>query len=92
MKYIVVKNEFGSDCGVIFPDTLAHKDVAHKMAAFTHLSMRPIQSAGFCGIYQGRFQVWGKSETLGIESREQDSDILNHNFKELLATETDNGG
>lgn len=75
MKYIIAKNDFGSPVCVIFPNTVIH-------ATFSR-TFRNIISAGFCSIDMDiREQkivgdTWGYSESLGLDSRPEDKDILN---------------
>ena len=56
---------------VIFPSYINHKDIGSKM------SSGEVLSAGFCQISEGKFSTFGRSQSLNLESREEDSGILN---------------
>lgn len=79
MKYIIVRDRNDEEHAIVFPDAIIHKDVAriHRAA-----DVRVI-SAGSCSIKNSPAtvsQAWGKSESLEIESRPEDTDILVKDF------------
>lgn len=72
MKYVI----FQSGDAIIFGDFASHKDMAGN---------RPVMSAGFCMVETFRNQfddirakvsVWGKSDSLHVESNQRDSEVL----------------
>lgn len=68
-KYVIVNNGF-VDVIVVFPEVLKHSD-------FTE-SFSNIVSAGYIKLTDnGMFECYGKSTSLGIESRPFDTDIAN---------------
>ncbi len=76
MKYIVLdNNQF-----VMFSTGLVHRDVARG------LDGTPV-GAGFCNVMReadseyANVHCWGESVSLGIESREQDDQIVNRYLK-----------
>jgi hypothetical protein len=81
MKYIVTKQENGTEEIFIFPDSVYHKDMAEAVGYlkdrsdngrdWRRLDREPI-SAGF--VRGGKCE--GNSESLGLRSRPQDSDLL----------------
>ncbi len=88
-KYVMFRDKHGREFPVIFPGTMVHKDTAEAvMHAYrmTELGDRktdwdcpkPI-SAGTCQVVA--LSASGSSETLGIESRDKDRQIMNtHNY------------
>lgn len=73
VKYIVVENF--TESVIIFPETLQHKDVAGNMKVI---------SAGFCYLpdeYNPKSSTFGKSVSLGIGSREEDSLLIDKLFE-----------
>ena len=73
IKYIRMSNgEF-----YLFPDytNVYHKHMALLVAAKNEVD---VTSAGFCSVdlKKGTVQTWGKSESLGISSRPEDSRLL----------------
>jgi hypothetical protein len=73
LKYLIVEKE-GLPQGIIFPDPLTHKQIArvHKAGNLN------VVSAGFC--YSDTFEAFGKSESLNICSRIEDTKILQQCF------------
>lgn len=79
MKYIVIEikaHGITREMPIIFPEALVHLDVANQMIALLRATnqgsrVRPI-SAGFLSSLDapGHLLCTGKSETLGLESRE----------------------
>jgi hypothetical protein len=72
-KYIVV-GVGNLEVPIIFPETLNHSEVARPF--------KNVISAGFCSIpdRESEYSVWGKSVSLGIESREKDAELLDRYF------------
>lgn len=71
-KYIIVVDaEHGMEIPYIFPDVIYHIEFARSIGEVA-------VSAGFCYINdKGSFVAYGKSESLGLESRpEEDSHLL----------------
>jgi hypothetical protein len=67
-KYIIVEEEMGAECAIVFSYLLKHADVAHSRAVVT------VISAGFVSFSidddrQLKAQCYGKSESLKISSR-----------------------
>lgn len=59
---------------VVFPETLVHADVARQLFGPGAI----IHGAGFVQIdREGRYVCYGESISLGVKSREDDSDVLN---------------
>jgi hypothetical protein len=82
MKYIVTKQENGTEEIFIFPEAVHHKDMAEAVqylkehdrlvyGKWRRIEREPI-SAGF--VRGGKCE--GNSESLGLRSRPQDSDLL----------------
>ena len=64
-KYIIVQK--GSlEEPIIFSPLISHEEMARKINA-------KVVSAGFINF---RLECWGKSETLDIESREKDTELI----------------
>lgn len=65
---------------VIFPKFLVHKDVADiSRVRSIRRNFDSIVAAGFCHIdSDGNWNCYGESESLRIESRETDSQLLNN--------------
>jgi len=61
MKYIVINADGDLPAAILFNEVLQHKAVA---------AGRKVLGAGFCN---ARGQVWGHSESLGVESRKEDA-------------------
>ena len=72
MKYIIVKDREDKEHGIIFPDAITHKEVARIHRA----SDIRVISAGFCQFVEGGMAAWGRSESLGMQGRSQDAEIL----------------
>lgn len=76
MKYLI----FTNGNYVVFPECQSHKEMANG---------RPVLHAGFCRVetYRNQFDdirakvyVYGKSDSLNVESSQQDADILKNMF------------
>lgn len=83
MKYIILRldGKIPREVPVIFPDLLVHADVARTMTAMikedssnTNITDVRVVSAGFCNT---AVECFGKSDTLGITSRDIDDAIIN---------------
>ena len=61
MKYIVVNADAGLPAAILFNEVLNHRGVA---------AGRRVLGAGFCN---AAGKVWGRSESLGIQSRAEDA-------------------
>lgn len=80
-KYIVVRidDQFDSNRGeefaIVFPKELTHRDVAR----VHRVGQNVVISAGFCSRNKltGEWSAYGRSESLGMESRPEDSVVLN---------------
>ena len=75
-KYIIFKS---LNTPILFPETLSHADIASK------IGLEPI-SAGFWVVTPSsngsgvKYEAFGESFTLGLKSREEDTEILNRYF------------
>ena len=68
-KYVVIKDDF--ELPFIFSHLITHIDFAKRMPGI-------VVSAGFCHINKkGKFEVSGKSISLGCSSRPSDAELLN---------------
>ena len=57
----------------MFPSIFVHKEIAESLK---HMKLKPV-SAGFCRLEgNGGFICFGNSESLDLNSREEDSDLL----------------
>ena len=67
-KYIIVE-EHGLEVPIVFCPILSHKVVA---------GGRAVISAGFCqsNSVRRKWATWGHSQTLNIQSRPEDADLL----------------
>lgn len=83
VKFITVSNistGFGTaDFQVImFPPVIAHDQMVRNLG----LTKDDVHGAGFVNVgNDGSVGAYGKSVSLGIESREQDTELLNELFK-----------
>ena len=70
-KYIIYHDlEHDMELPIIFPNCLVHLDVAKRLKG-------RVVSAGFVVIDpNGDYKAFGRSESIGCSSREEDSDIL----------------
>jgi hypothetical protein len=67
-KYIIIKHA-GTEVPVVFSPLLSHKQMA---------GMTEVESAGYCELnIAGLWVTGGRSDSLGLSSRPQDTDILN---------------
>ena len=80
MKYVCFKDNEGRESIVTFPDQFVHSDVANAMMrmhkgferSMERYNLHPV-SAGFVGNNSG---CYGKSESLRLSSRPEDTEIL----------------
>lgn len=81
LKYIAYK-QGGDEHAIIFHERLVHACIveglrAHNYSDWNHYGNIEVVSAGFCGRDEKNgWKVWGKSESLGLESRPADARIL----------------
>lgn len=82
MKYILfevaVKKDLTLNIPFVFPNVLVHQDAAEHLQhllcmTFDTPEVKPV-SAGFFNTLTG--QCGGRSESMGLESRPQDSDLV----------------
>lgn len=71
MKYIIYDTGL-YDAVIIFDHIAQHNQVAQKMYA-----IESVVSAGFVDIVDGKFECYGKSISLDIKSRPEDSEYVN---------------
>jgi len=80
MKYLVV-DMFGNDFPVVFPDFVDHSAMLLQLG----LGKDRCLGAGFVRIYSGQMKstvsAFGKSQSLGIMSRLEDSKLLARMFE-----------
>lgn len=87
LKYIRYQTKLG-DYIVVFPDAIMHRDIRVRVA---YQNDAQIISAGFIDFeignppgdrdyYQGFANCYGQSDSLGIKSLEEDSDIATKQF------------
>lgn len=74
MKYVMVIDNYDEESPILFPECITHRDVA----GFSRLK---VVSAGFCMKADGQWQASGRSESLRVDSRTQDSEIIQRYFK-----------
>lgn len=80
MKYIVTRTEEGREDIFVFPSEIHHDAMAEMIGRIknqTHGNWKRIQrtpvSAGFVG---PNFTCYGRSETLNLDSRPQDTELM----------------
>lgn len=77
LKYIVIRGTYGSEQVIVFPGSLGHDEVAGK---------HEVISAGFCRLpddLNKNVQVYGKSKTLDISSRDEDALLIEVQYQLL---------
>lgn len=73
MKYIIYANkQLKIETPIIFPNFLNHRDIAEKIDPDL-----AIISAGFCNLYNSEFRIYGRSQSLNLDSRKEDRELLN---------------
>jgi hypothetical protein len=70
MKYVRFVSEFGVDSIIIFSNLMNH---AQTVRGIRHTE---VISAGFVFFSEGAFICYGRSESLDVNSRTEDSDML----------------
>ena len=78
MKYVMLKLESGELLPVIFPEFMQHAHIAGSVPA-------TVVSAGRVRLEGGNIVVHGSSSSLGVSSREEDSQIMQTYFDEQNA-------
>jgi hypothetical protein len=73
MKYVMLKLEGGQLLPVIFPNFMQHAQIAGSIPA-------AVVSAGRVHLEGGNIHVNGASSSLGVSSREEDSQIIQTYF------------
>ena len=73
MKYVMLKLESGDLLPLVFPEFMQHSAVASSFPA-------TVISAGRVFIENGRVVARGHSASLGVSSRDQDSEIIQSYF------------
>ncbi len=73
MKYVMLRLESGDLLPVIFPEFMQHSHVAGSIPA-------TVVSAGRVYLENGSIVARGTSKSLGVSSREQDSQIIQNYF------------
>lgn len=63
----------------LIPNIVTHAEFARQRS---HLTQWEAVSAGFVSVYNGLIECYGKSVSLGLESREVDTFILNSQLSE----------
>lgn len=75
LKYIIIRdNALSVEYPILFPRQLIHRLVAS-------FAVNNVVSAGFCDVDDG-YSAYGFSESLGVESRPEDTDIIRRFFTE----------
>ena len=75
LKYVIIEDAMIENA-VVFNSILSHADLVGRYS-------RAVVSAGFCSLpdkLNNHVRAWGKSTTLGIESREEDAEIIQQQF------------
>lgn len=68
-KYVIVE-VMGCEIAIVFNEILGHNEIY----------CLKVISAGFCSIRNNKVTVWGKSDSLGKESREEDAEIISRSL------------
>jgi hypothetical protein len=77
MKYIIVKNQFENENAIVFCDNIIHKHVSRIHC----VSDERVVSAGFFVLDQNNVATaYGRSDSLDMESRPEDSEIISKMF------------
>ncbi len=78
MKYVMLRLESGEVLPVIFPEFMQHAHIAGSVPA-------TVVSAGRVRLEHGNIIAHGSSSSLGVSSREEDSQIMQTYFDEQNA-------
>jgi hypothetical protein len=73
MKYVMLKLEGGQLLPLIFPEFMQHSDMASSVPA-------TVVSAGRVYVEDGKIIARGSSTSLGVSSREVDTEIIQRYF------------
>lgn len=78
MKYIMFESPTGCEMPLLFPNFMNHKDIAQ---AVKNPKIKPL-SAGFVSVNPTGFvTAYGKSISMNMKSRIEDSNIIQHAFE-----------
>ncbi len=75
MKYVIVRDQFHSECAILFDVMLDHSIFKGReiiAAGFCHLAGTTDSNGGHCV----ETHCWGNSVTLGISSRQEDAVLI----------------
>jgi hypothetical protein len=73
LKYVIIKDSaLAIEYPILFPRQLVHRSVAS-------FDAKNVVSAGFCDVGDG-YSAYGFSESLGVESRPEDTEIIQRFF------------
>lgn len=75
MKYVMLKLDGGELLPLLFPEFMQHSHVAQPIPA-------TVISAGHVYLEDGKIVARGSSSSLGVSSREEDSQIIQEYFDE----------
>lgn len=75
-KYIAFKHELAGETMVIFPEHITHKRMVQGICDCNN---HPV-SAGFVTLRDGESICHGESESTGLKSRPEDTDLANRMF------------
>jgi len=77
MKYIIVKNQSENENAIVFCDNITHRNVAR----IHRVSDERVVSAGFFVLDENNTATaYGRSESLNMDSRPEDSEIISRMF------------
>ncbi len=74
MKYVMLRLDSGDLLPLLFPEFMQHSHMANSVPA-------KVVSAGRVYLEDGRIVARGSSSSLGVSSREQDSQIIRGYFE-----------
>ncbi len=74
MKYVMLRLDSGDLLPVLFPEFMEHAEMAQSVPA-------TVVSAGRVYLENGKLVARGSSASLGLSSREQDSEIIQGYFE-----------
>ncbi len=83
MKFVMLKLDGGELLPVLFPEFMPHSHIAQAVPA-------TVVSAGRVHLEDGRIVARGSSSSLGIASREEDSQIIQGYFDGQNAIQQEN--
>lgn len=83
LKYITVRDRDEIESAILFPETVIHRDVGriHSASGVRVLSAGFVQIDHGCG-YDGKavVSVYGRSESLRMEPRPEDAELIRRDF------------